>query len=148
MKTHTTAGVELLSGSRSPLLQMAETVASTHHERWDGSGYPQGLRAQEIPLVGRLCAVCDVFDSLSSPRPYKEPWPFEQVLKEIRRRRGTHLDPELVDAFLGLPSLAHEHALASSGTYAGRERAAGKPDHGLGFETTSSAAVTASPPDA
>jgi HD-GYP domain-containing protein (c-di-GMP phosphodiesterase class II) len=122
MKTHTTAGVELLSGSRSPLLQMAETVARTHHERWDGSGYPEGLHAHEIPLVGRICAVCDVFDSLSSPRPYKQPWPFEQVVKELTRRRGTHLDPELVDAFLSLPSLAHEHALASSGTGGRRER--------------------------
>jgi HD-GYP domain-containing protein (c-di-GMP phosphodiesterase class II) len=114
MKTHTTTGVELLAGSRSPLLQMAETIARTHHERWDGSGYPNGLRAHEIPLVGRICAICDVFDALSSPRPYKQPWPFDRVIKEIRSRRGTHFDPELADAFLSIPTLAREHALASS----------------------------------
>jgi len=100
MKAHTTAGAALLAGSRSPLLQMAEVVARTHHERWDGSGYPYGLRGDEIPLVGRICAICDVFDALCSEREYKAPWPLPRVVAEIERKRGSHFDPAVVDAFL------------------------------------------------
>jgi CHASE2 domain-containing sensor protein len=100
MKTHTTIGAQILAGSRSALVQMAETIAASHHERWDGSGYPDGLRGEEIPLVGRICAVCDVFDALLSPRPYKEAWPLPAVLDELVRVRGSRLDPALVDAFL------------------------------------------------
>jgi HD-GYP domain-containing protein (c-di-GMP phosphodiesterase class II) len=117
MKTHPSSGAALLSGSRSPLIQMAETIARTHHERWDGSGYPDGLRGHEIPLVGRICAMCDVFDALSARRPYKDPWPFDRVVAEIIRERGSHFDPDLVDAFLRIiPELEHEHSLASSAT--------------------------------
>jgi response regulator RpfG family c-di-GMP phosphodiesterase len=100
MKTHTTIGAQILAGSRSALVQMAETIAASHHERWDGTGYPEGLAGEEIPLAGRICAVCDVFDALLSARPYKEPWPLQAVLDELVRARGTHLDPALVDAFL------------------------------------------------
>jgi|GEM_PF-2080797 len=117
MKTHTTTGATLLSGSQSALFQLAETIANTHHERWDGSGYPHGLKGTEIPLVGRICAICDVFDALSSRRPYKEPWPFDRVIEEIERSRATHFDPELVDAFLTLlPDLEEAHAQAATQT--------------------------------
>ncbi len=115
MKAHTTAGAALLSGSSSALLHAAEIITLTHHERWDGTGYPSGLRGEEIPLEGRICAICDAFDALSSRRPYKEPWPFDQVLEEIIRSRGTHFDPELVDAFLTLkPDLERAHATAAA----------------------------------
>ncbi|HEX2232495.1 MAG TPA: CHASE2 domain-containing protein, partial [Thermoleophilaceae bacterium] len=75
MKAHTTMGAAMLSGSRSALIRLAETIALTHHERWDGSGYPAGLAGEEIPLVGRICAICDTFDALVSERPYKPAWP-------------------------------------------------------------------------
>jgi HD-GYP domain-containing protein (c-di-GMP phosphodiesterase class II) len=100
MKSHTTIGARILGGSPNPLLQMAETIALTHHEHWDGSGYPRGLRGTEIPIEGRICALVDVYDALLSPRAYKEAWRVDQVLAEITRGSGTHFDPELVDAFL------------------------------------------------
>jgi hypothetical protein len=102
MRRHTTAGADMLAGSRAPIMRMAEQIALTHHERWDGGGYPQGLVGEAIPLVGRICAVCDVFDALLSRRPYKEPWPLEDALAELRRERGSHFDPAVVDAFLNL----------------------------------------------
>ncbi len=115
MKEHTTTGAALLAGSRSPLLQMAEVIARTHHERWDGSGYPRGLRAEEIPLVGRICAVCDVFDALSSDRDYKQAWPRDRVVAEVERKRGTHFDPAIVDAFLKIiEHLPEEHETSPS----------------------------------
>jgi CHASE2 domain-containing sensor protein len=115
MKTHTETGAALLSGSDSALIQVAETIARTHHERWDGGGYPAGLVGNEIPLEGRICAICDVFDALSSRRPYKESWPFDRVIDEISSSRGTHFDPDLVDAFLTLiPELERAHGEASS----------------------------------
>jgi CHASE2 domain-containing sensor protein len=107
MKTHTTIGASILSGSKSALVQMAEQIARSHHERWDGSGYPQGLKGEEIPLTARICAVCDVFDALLSPRPYKEPWPLHEVIRELSLLRGKHLDPALVDAFLPLAADLH-----------------------------------------
>ena len=107
MKTHTTIGASILSGSKSALVQMAEEIARSHHERWDGSGYPEGLKGNDIPLPARICAVCDVFDALLSPRPYKEPWPLADVMRELASLRGTHLDPALVDAFLPLAPDLH-----------------------------------------
>jgi response regulator RpfG family c-di-GMP phosphodiesterase len=107
MKTHTTIGASILSGSKSALVQMAETIARSHHERWDGSGYPQGLKGEEIPLAARICAICDVFDALLSPRPYKDAWPLHAVIRELSLLRGTHLDPALVDAFLPLAADLH-----------------------------------------
>jgi HD-GYP domain-containing protein (c-di-GMP phosphodiesterase class II) len=95
MKTHTTIGADLLAGSRSPLVQMGEVIARTHHERWDGGGYPAGLAGEDIPLVGRICAVCDVFDALISVRPYKRAWSVAEALAEIARESGQHFDPRL-----------------------------------------------------
>ena len=100
MRLHPTVGAEILSGSRSPIVQMAETIAMTHHERWDGSGYPRGLRGEEIPLVGRICAVGDVFDALISARPYKRAWPIDDALEELERQAGVLLDPDLVAALV------------------------------------------------
>ncbi len=109
MKTHTTIGANLLTGSPNPLIQMAEAIALTHHERWDGAGYPQGLQGEEIPLAGRICAIVDVYDALLSKRRYKDAWSPQDVLAEIARGSGTHFDPALVDAFLEFaPSLIVE----------------------------------------
>ena len=102
MRLHTTVGAEILSGSRSPIVQMAEEIALTHHERWDGSGYPRGLSGTEIPLVGRICAVGDVFDALVSARSYKRAWSIEDALEELQGQAGKLLDPELVEALVSV----------------------------------------------
>ena len=102
MRRHAEAGANILAGSTAPIMRMAEEIALTHHERWDGGGYPQGLSGEQIPLVGRICAVCDVFDALLSPRPYKEPWPVQDALEELRGQRGKHFDPAVIDAFMTL----------------------------------------------
>jgi CHASE2 domain-containing sensor protein len=102
MRTHTTAAEALLAGSPSPILQLAETIALTHHERWDGSGYPRGLRGEQIPLAGRIAAVCDVYDALVSARPYKKAWTVAAALEEIRAQRGRHFDPAVADALLAV----------------------------------------------
>lgn len=99
MKSHTTIGSKILSGSNSAFLKMAETIALTHHERFDGSGYPKGLKGQEIPLIGQICAVADVFDALTSIRPYKNAWTVEAAIAEIQRLKGSNFDPKVVDAF-------------------------------------------------
>lgn len=99
MKQHTVIGAQLLSNSQSPILQMAEMIALTHHEKWDGSGYPNRLAGEDIPLVGRICAVADVFDALSSKRCYKDPWPIEKVLQEIDSLSGIQFDPRLIEMF-------------------------------------------------
>jgi len=99
IKTHTAIGAQILSGSRSPLLQMAEEIALTHHERWDGTGYA-GLAGATIPLPGRIVALADVFDALTNDRIYRKALPLEEALIEIERQRGRHFEPELVDAFL------------------------------------------------
>jgi response regulator RpfG family c-di-GMP phosphodiesterase len=110
MKTHVRVGADILGGSSSELLHMAERIAETHHERWDGTGYLQGLRGDEIPLVGRIVAVADVFDALTHRRPYKEPWPLERAVAEVLASAGTHFDPEVVSAFA---SLNHAELLES-----------------------------------
>src|SRR3954468_7845211 len=102
MRRHTTIGAEILTGSRSPVVRMAEVVALTYHERWDGSGYPRGLAGEETPLVGRICGVADVFDALVSSRPYKPAWPIDEALAELERRAGTLFDPLLVELLRGL----------------------------------------------
>ena len=102
MQRHTEVGGDLLAGSRSPVVQLGEVIARTHHERWDGSGYPAGLAGEAIPLAGRICAICDVYDALVSARPYKSAWAFEDALDEIRALSGSHFDPRLVELFLGL----------------------------------------------
>jgi putative two-component system response regulator len=96
MKTHTLIGSQILAGSNSRLLQAAEEIARTHHERWDGKGYPAGLAGSDIPIAGRLTAVADVFDALNFSRPYKDAWPLDAVLAEIEVSAGRHLDPDLV----------------------------------------------------
>lgn len=100
MKKHTLIGAEILKDSGLELLRVGEVIARTHHEKWDGSGYPAGLRGVEIPLYGRIVAIADVFDALTSVRPYKEAFSMETALDEIRRGKGTHFDPEVVEAFL------------------------------------------------
>jgi CHASE2 domain-containing sensor protein len=102
MRRHTTVGGAILAGSSAPVMKMAQAIALTHHEHWDGTGYPRGLSGEEIPLEGRICAVCDVFDALLSERPYKEPWRVDDALAELRRQRGAHFDPAVVDAFLSI----------------------------------------------
>ena len=99
MKQHTVIGANLLSGSQSVVLQMGEVIALTHHEKWDGSGYPNRLAGEDIPLIGRICALADVFDALSSKRCYKDPWPLEKTLKEIHSHAGKQFDPHLVTLF-------------------------------------------------
>ncbi|MBF0479794.1 MAG: response regulator [Candidatus Omnitrophica bacterium] len=100
MKTHTTIGGKLLGGSKSYFLEVAHDIALNHHEKWDGTGYPQKLTGIQIPLSGRICCITDVFDALTSKRPYKEPWPLDKTLEELKKGKGTHFDPVLVDKFL------------------------------------------------
>lgn len=102
MKNHTVMGAQMLSGSDSVFLKTAEIIALNHHEKFDGSGYPNGLRGEDIPLIGRICAVCDVFDALTSERPYKKAWAFNEALAEVRKCAGGHFDPKLSEAFLDI----------------------------------------------
>lgn len=99
MKSHTKLGAQILSGGRFALLQLAEQIALTHHERWDGSGY-LGLCEEAIPIAGRIVAVADVFDALTSDRPYKKAWPIHEAIEEIKRQSGRQFDPRVVEAFL------------------------------------------------
>jgi len=112
MKTHTTIGAQILSGSRFPILQKAEEIALTHHERWDGTGYA-GLAGERIPLSGRIVALADVFDALTNDRVYRKAMPLEEALAEIELQRGRHFDPEMVDAFMQIirPLLSEEASL-------------------------------------
>ncbi|MFA5017648.1 MAG: HD domain-containing phosphohydrolase [Methylobacter sp.] len=100
MKTHAVIGANILEGDDSELMKCAGEIALTHHEKWDGSGYPYGLSGAAIPLVGRIAALADVFDALTSVRPYKEAWTVEAAVDLIKENRGTHFDPELVTVFL------------------------------------------------
>ncbi|KMY68910.1 chemotaxis protein CheY [Desulfocarbo indianensis] len=100
MKTHTIIGSAILSAAHSPFLRLGEVIALAHHEKWDGSGYPRGLKGKNIPLVGRIVAVADVFDALVSRRPYKEPFTVEKSLEIMKEGRGRHFDPLVLDAFL------------------------------------------------
>jgi HD-GYP domain-containing protein (c-di-GMP phosphodiesterase class II) len=99
VKTHAVLGARVLAGGESDLLRAAERVARSHHERWDGTGYPEGLAGNDIPLEGRLVHVADVFDVLMHERPYKESWTVEAAAEEIRGGAGTQFDPEVVRAF-------------------------------------------------
>jgi len=100
MKTHTTLGARILSGSNSPLVQLAEQVALNHHERWDGTGYPNAIGGTEVPMSGRICAVADVFDALTSDRVYKKSWTVPDAVRYIARAAGTQFDPHVVEAFV------------------------------------------------
>lgn len=99
MRRHTRYGAEILAGSTSPLLQLAAEIAHCHHERVDGRGYPRGLKGREIPLSGRIVALADVFDALTSDRPYKSAWSFDRACDFIKAQRGLHFDEACVDAF-------------------------------------------------
>jgi putative two-component system response regulator len=102
VKGHTTTGGAILAGSSSQVLQTAEEIALTHHEWWNGHGYPAGLAGEEIPVSGRIVAVADVFDALTHERPYKDAWPIDQAVDEIRSLRGSQFDPDVVDVFMEL----------------------------------------------
>ncbi|MCK5110318.1 MAG: HD domain-containing protein [Arcobacteraceae bacterium] len=101
MQTHSEMGYEMLKNSNREILKLAATVALTHHEKYDGSGYPKGLIAQEIPLVGRITALADVFDALGSHRCYKTAWELEKILNMLKEERAKHFDPHLIDLFIG-----------------------------------------------
>lgn len=106
VKRHTEMGASMLSGSSNPLLQMAEEIARSHHERWDGGGYPDGLSGEEIPESARIVAVIDVFDALTSDRPYRPAFELEEALEIMKEERGSQFDPRVFDAFLAeLPSI-------------------------------------------
>jgi putative two-component system response regulator len=106
MRTHPQLGAEILDKSNSQLIRLAHTVALYHHEKWDGSGYPFGLKGEEIPIEARIVAVADVFDALLSKRPYKEAWPVEKAVEEIKSQINRHFDPQVVAAMLScLPAL-------------------------------------------
>jgi HD-GYP domain-containing protein (c-di-GMP phosphodiesterase class II) len=102
MKRHTTFGAEMLADGQGPLLEMAERIALAHHERWDGTGYPLGLSGDDIPLVGRIVAIADVYDALTHSRPYKEAWEPAHAIAEIRAQAGRQFDPQVVRAFLAV----------------------------------------------
>lgn len=115
MKQHTIIGAKIFGESlHSDLIREASLIALTHHERWDGSGYPQGLRGEEIPLTSRICAVADVFDALTSERPYKRAWPIDTAIKYIMDESGKHFDPIVVAAFTtALPKILETIAVFS-----------------------------------
>ena len=102
MKQHTVIGAKILKGSDAEFIRLGETIAQCHHEKWDGSGYPNSLKGIEIPIAGRIVAIADVFDALTSKRPYKEPFSVEKSLSIIREGRGSHFDPDVVDAFFAI----------------------------------------------
>ncbi len=102
MKTHAAIGSDILSTGKAAIIRLAAVIARTHHERWDGTGYPDGLAGRHIPLAGRIVAIADVFDALVSERPYKKAFSIEEAVHIIREGRGTHFDPELTDAFLDI----------------------------------------------
>jgi len=102
MKTHTIIGAKILEGSDAEFIKMGATIALTHHEKWNGGGYPRGLAGTDIPLAGRVTAVADVFDALLSRRPYKEPIPFDEAVEIVGRGKGSHFDPEIVEVFLNI----------------------------------------------
>lgn len=101
MKQHASLGYDLLAGSSSRVLQVGAEIARGHHEKFDGTGYPAGLAGGEIPIFSRIVAVADVFDALTSERPYKKAWPLQEAVDHLRASAGQHFDPQVVDAFLG-----------------------------------------------
>lgn len=112
MRTHTTVGAEILSGGHSELTLMAERIALSHHEWWNGQGYPERLAGAAIPIEARIVGLADFIDALSHRRPYREAWPMERVLDEVKRRSGTHFDAEIVDALFASESFPTVVAMA------------------------------------
>ena len=114
MSEHATAGFEILEGSSSDVVKLAAEIALSHHERWDGQGYPSGLAGENIPLPGRIVAVADVFDALVSDRPYKKAWSVDEALKYLRDNAGAQFDPVCVEAFLNGVALGDRSTLDRS----------------------------------
>ena len=106
INTHTSQGAKMLENGHSELVRLAHLIALTHHERWDGQGYPRGIAGQEIPMVGRIVALADVFDALTHPRPYKNAWSINEGIAEIKRQSGRHFDPQVVEVFLSYSRVA------------------------------------------
>ena len=102
MKQHTVIGAKILNGSNAEFIKLGQVIALSHHEKWDGSGYPNSLKGVGIPIAGRISAIADVFDALTSKRPYKEPFSVEKSLAIIREGRGSHFDPDVLDAFFAI----------------------------------------------
>ena len=102
MRTHPHIGAEIIGNHGAHVLQLARSIALAHHEKWDGSGYPHGLAGEAIPLEARICAIVDVFDALTSTRPYKKPWSTEDAVAHIQSQAGKHFEPRLVDLFVAL----------------------------------------------
>lgn len=100
MKTHPTMGANILKDSAVPFIQMGARIAASHHERWNGAGYPAGLQGESIPMEARITGLVDVFDALSSHRVYKEAWTQDRVLTYLKEQRGEYFDPTLADLFL------------------------------------------------
>ncbi|MCD6567461.1 MAG: response regulator [Dehalococcoidia bacterium] len=113
MKQHAVIGAQILEGSDAEFIKMASVIALTHHEKWDGSGYPRGLKGSKIPLAGRIAAIADVFDAMTSKRPYKEPFSLEKALGIIKQCAGSHFDPKVVAAFFA----AEDEILSIKETY-------------------------------
>ena len=102
MKCHAEIGADIIGVHQSPVLEMARTIALCHHEKWDGSGYPRALAGEDIPFEARIAAICDVFDALTSIRPYKEAWPIEDAIAYMRQQAGKGFEPRLVELFIRL----------------------------------------------
>jgi HD-GYP domain-containing protein (c-di-GMP phosphodiesterase class II) len=142
MQSHTTIGAAILADSSSPLLQTAEAIARTHHERWDGAGYPAGLRGDAIPLEARICAICDVFDALLSARRYKPRWSLDEALAELELERGRRFDPALVDAFAAMvPTLEEDLLRGSDLPLAGVLTLANEREHAAAAQSTPAGAT-------
>lgn len=102
MRSHVEIGGKILDGHTAPVMKMAHAIAIAHHERWDGDGYPLGIAGNDIPLEARIVAICDVFDALTSVRPYKPAWPIDDAVNYVREQAGKHFDPQLVRTFLDI----------------------------------------------
>lgn len=100
MRSHSKIGTQIIGDYPAYIFWMGSTIAYSHHEKWDGSGYPEGLQGEEIPIAARVAAISDVFDALLSSRPYKEPWPLEKALAVMKESSGSHFDPVLLDVFM------------------------------------------------
>jgi len=102
MQSHATIGADIIGEHASGMLKVARDIALSHHEKWDGSGYPGGIAGEAIPLEGRICAIADVFDALTSERPYKKAWTVPDAVAFMQKQKGQHFDPRLVDLFIEL----------------------------------------------
>ena len=102
MKTHVDIGVSILSGGDSKIIQSAQEIAATHYEKYDGTGYLKVLKGEDISIAGRIVPICDVFDALTSVRPYKKAWTVEDAIELLKREKSKHFDPDLVDKFISI----------------------------------------------